>query len=108
MLDIWKMMDKVKKVQHKMKEAQGQLSHIHTVGESGGGLVKATANGKKELISLEIDESLASDMDMMRALIIAAANKALNEAGEKAQVHIKKSTEGMLPNIPGLDPSIFR
>lgn len=104
---MMKMMGKMKEVQQKMKEAQDQLKDITTEGESGGGMVKAIANGQKELIGLEIDDSLVNETDknMMRDLIIAAANKALREADEKSKEHIKKSTEGMIPNIPGLDLS---
>lgn len=104
---MMKMMGKMKEVQQKMKEAQDQLKDITTEGESGGGMVKATANGQKELIGLEIDDSLVNttDKNMMRDLIIAAANKALRDADEKSKEHIKKSTEGMIPNIPGLDLS---
>ncbi|MEP1094869.1 MAG: YbaB/EbfC family nucleoid-associated protein [Cyclobacteriaceae bacterium] len=107
MFDMMKMMGKMKEVQQKMKEAQEELKDITTHGESGGGMVKATANGQKEIIGLEIDESLINltDKNMMRDLIIAASNKALREAEEKSKEHIKKSTEGLIPNIPGLDLS---
>lgn len=104
---MMKMMGKMKEVQQKMKDAQDELKDIHTEGESGGGLVKATANGKKEIIGLDIDHSLIKQEDkhVMRDLIIAAVNKALASADEKGKEHIKKSTEGLLPNIPGLDLS---
>ena len=107
MFDMMKMMGKVKEMQSKMKEAQDQLKDIKTEGESGGGMVKATANGNKELIGLEIDDSLVNtaDKDMMRDLIIAAVNKAVSNADIKAKEHIKKSTEGLMPNIPGMDLS---
>jgi DNA-binding YbaB/EbfC family protein len=107
MFDMMKMMGKVKEMQSKMKEAQDQLKDIKVEGESGGGLVKATANGNKELIGLDIDDSLVNgtDKDMMRDLIIAAVNKAVGEADIKSKEHIKKSTEGLMPNIPGMDLS---
>ncbi|MEQ9468336.1 MAG: YbaB/EbfC family nucleoid-associated protein [Ekhidna sp.] len=107
MFDMMKMMGKVKEMQSKMKEAQDQLKDIKAEGEAGGGMVKATANGNKELIGLQIDDSLINetDKDMMRDLIIAAVNKAVGEADVKAKEHIKKSTEGLIPNIPGMDLS---
>lgn len=109
MFDMMKMMGKVKEMQSKMKEAQDQLKNIKVEGESGGGMVKAMANGDKEIIGLEIDDSLVSleDKAMMRDLIVAAVNKAIAEADLQAKEHIKKSTEGMLPNIPGMDLSGF-
>lgn len=107
MFDMMKMMGKVKEMQSKMKEAQDQLKDITAEGESGGGMVKAKANGNKEIISLEIDESIVNgtDKDMMRDLIIAATNKAIGEADAMAKEHIRKSTEGLMPNIPGMDLS---
>ncbi|MEM7299266.1 MAG: YbaB/EbfC family nucleoid-associated protein [Bacteroidota bacterium] len=109
MFDMMKMMGKVKEMQSKMKEAQDQLKDLTAEGESGGGMVKATANGNKELIGLEIDEALVNkdDKDMLRDLIVAAVNKAVSEADIKAKEHIKKSTDGLIPNIPGMDLSGF-
>jgi DNA-binding protein YbaB len=40
---------------------------------------------------------------MMQDLIVAAVNKALDEVDVKAKEELKKSTQGVLPNIPGLD-----
>ena len=105
MFDMMKMMDKIKEVQQKVNQAREGLGNIRAEGESGGGLVKVTANGKKEIVSLEVDKSLTygEDRKMMHDLIIAASNKALEHAEEKGKEHIKKSTEGLLPNIPGFD-----
>ncbi len=105
MFDMMKMLGKVKEAQAKMKEAQENLGHITVTGESGGGMVKATANGKKELIGLDIDTELLKpeEKQMLQDLTLAAVNKALAEAHIVAKENIKKSTEGMLPTIPGLD-----
>ena len=107
MLDMMKMLGKMKEVQARLKEAQENLVNITTTAESGGGMVKATVNGKKQLISLEIDDELINDDDkeMMQDLIVAATNKAMEEVEVLAKEEIQKSTEGMLPNIPGLDLS---
>ena len=107
MFDMMKMMGKVKEMQTKMKEAQDQLKDIKVTGESGGGMVKVQVNGEKALIGLEIDDSLINltDKNMMRDLVIAAVNKAVAEADIQSKEHIKKSTEGLMPNIPGMDLS---
>ena len=105
MFDMMKMMGQMKEVQAKIKAAQERMGDITVTGEAGAGMVKATANGKRQLVKLEIDQSLVKpeDLDMMSDLIVAATNKALEEAEAKAKEEIQKSTEGMLPNIPGLD-----
>lgn len=105
MFDMMKMMGKMKEVQAKMKEAQENLVHVQASGEAGGGLVKATVNGRKQVIRLEIDDSLMKpdDKEMIQDLVVAAVNKALEEVEVLAREELKKSTEGVLPNIPGLD-----
>ena len=105
MFDMFSMMGKLKEVQAKMKEAQDNLQFITVTSESGAGLVKAKVNGLRKLISLEIDDSLLNkeDKEMVSDLIVAAVNKAMDEVGEKAKDEMKRQTEGLLPNIPGLD-----
>ncbi|MCA6075383.1 YbaB/EbfC family nucleoid-associated protein [Fulvivirga sedimenti] len=107
MFDMMKMMGKVKEMQSRMKEAQDKLADIEVEAESGAGMVKARVNGQKKLISVTIDESLMKDEDreMLQDLIVAAVNKATDEAEIQAKEEIRKSTEGIMPNIPGLDLS---
>ena len=107
MFDMMKMMGKVKEMQSKMKEAQEKLADIHVTGEAGAGMVKATVNGQKKVLSVEIDPSLLneSDKDMIQDLVVAAVNKAQEEAEIQAKEEIKRSTDGIMPNIPGLDLS---
>lgn len=99
------MMGKMKEVQSRLKEAQDNLVHVRATGESGGGMVKATVNGKRQLVSLEIDPTLLKpeDSGVVQDLVIAAVNKAAEEADIKAKEELRKSTEGLIPNIPGLD-----
>ncbi|WP_422358703.1 YbaB/EbfC family nucleoid-associated protein [Reichenbachiella sp.] len=105
MFDMMKMMGKVKEVQEKMKEAQAALSQIEVEGESGAGLVKATVNGQKKVIKVEIDDSMinTADKDIVQDLIVAAINKAMEEADILAKEHMQKQTQGIMPNIPGFD-----
>lgn len=104
---MMKMLGKMKEVQAKMKEVQASLVHIKVTSESGAGMVKATVNGAKQLVSLEIDDDIVNlkDKEMMRDLIIAATNKALEEADILSKEEIKKQTSDIIPNIPGLDLS---
>ena len=109
MLDLMKMMGKLKEVQARMKEAQNDLLLLKVTGESGGGMVKVTVNGKRQLIAVEIDPTIlkSEDQIIVQDLVVAAVNKALDEAEVKANEHLRKSTEGMIPNIPGMDLNNF-
>jgi DNA-binding YbaB/EbfC family protein len=103
--DMMGMMSRVKELQEKVKQAQSELPSITATAEAGGGLVRATANGQRQLLKLEIDETLLTpqDRDMLADLVVAAVNKVMEEAGDKAKEHLKSRTAGLLPNIPGLD-----
>ncbi len=108
MLDMGKMFGKIQEVQAKLKEAQEKLGTITAEGESGGGMVKAVVNGKKKVISIEVEENLvnAKDREMMQDLIVAAINAGMDEVEIKVNEEMKKTTEGMLPGgIPGFDLS---
>ncbi|HAC26195.1 MAG TPA: DNA-binding protein [Cytophagales bacterium] len=105
MLDMMKMMGKVKEMQTRLKEAQENLVNVRASAESGAGLVKATVNGRKQLVALDIDPSILKSEDkvLVQDLVVAAVNKAQEEADVLAKEEIKKSTEGLLPNMPGMD-----
>ena len=107
MFDMMKMMGKMKEVQARLKEAQDNLVNVKAYGESGGGMVKATANGKRQLLSIDIDAALlkSDDKIVLQDLVVAAVNKAAEEAEIRAKEEMRKSTEGLIPNIPGLDLS---
>ncbi len=107
MFDMMKMMGKMKEVQARIKEAQDNLVRVNASGESGGGMVKAIVNGKKQVISIDIDPTIlrAEDKVLIQDLVVAAVNKASESVEILAKEELKKSTEGLLPNIPGMDLS---
>lgn len=104
-MDMSNMFGKIKEMQAKLKEAQDNLEQITADGEAGGGMVKAVVNGRKKVIEINIEESLIkpADKEMVQDLIVAAINIALENVEIKASEEIKKTTQGMMPNIPGLD-----
>lgn len=105
MADMMGLMGKMKDLQSRMKEAQDSLAGIVETAESGGGMVSATVNGQKNLIGLDIDKELINpaDKEMLQDLIVAAVNKAYERIEPKIKEHLQKATDGVLPNIPGLD-----
>ena len=96
------LMKQAQKVQADLQKAQEQLAQEEVVGESGGGMVKVTMNGKHEVRRVEIDDSLlGDDREMLEDLVAAAINAAVHRVAEKAQESMAGLTSGMgLP--PGL------
>ena len=87
-----------------MAQMQEDLATMTVVGESGAGLVKATATAKGELTALDIDPSIfnGDDKEVVEDLILAAIKDAQQRATDKAQSEMAKLTEGLgLP--PGMN-----
>lgn len=98
------LMKQVQKMQEKMGEVQAQLENKTITADSGGGMVKVTANGRQQIVKIEMEKEVVDpeDIEMLEDLIVAAVNKALEESNAMAQEEMAKVTSGMLPNIPGM------
>ena len=95
--DMGKMLKAAQEMQTKMAEIQEQLTNLTVQGESGAGLVKATATGKGTVVSLTIDPSIlvASEKEVVEDLILAAIKDAQGRAADRYQAEMGKLTEGM-------------
>ena len=101
------MLKQVQKMQEEMQRVQSGLGNLTVSEEAGGGMIKATANGNREIISIQIDPQVIKqeEKEILEDLVVAAVNKALASAAKMAEEEIAKVTKGMLPpgmNIPGL------
>lgn len=97
-----KLMKQVQKMQQDMMKLQEELKEKTVEATSGGGVVKVTASGRKQLVSIEIKPEAVDpdDVEMLQDLILAAANEALQKAEDMVSQEMGKLTGGL--NIPGL------
>lgn len=95
--DMAGMMKKAQEMQKHMAQLQDDLHNIMVIGESGAGLVKATASAKGELKALDIDPSIfnGDDKEVVEDLILAAIKDAQGKASDRAQAEMAKLTEGL-------------
>lgn len=101
--DMAKIMKQAQEMQAKMTEAQDALDEVMVEGESGAGLVRATATAKGELKGLDIDASIlqASEKEVVEDLILAAIRDAQEKAQAKSAETMGELTQGM-----GLPPGM--
>ncbi len=104
--DMAGMMKKAQEMQTRMAEMQESLETMTVVGESGAGLVKATATAKGVLTGLDIDPTIFNpdEKEVVEDLILAAIKEAQAKAQERAQREMAELTESLgLPkdmNLP--------
>jgi DNA-binding YbaB/EbfC family protein len=95
------LMQQAQKMQQEMQRAQEELAKLEVTGQSGGGMVEVTMNGKHAVRRVRIDPSLGSDLEMLEDLMTAAINDAVNRVTRAAQERMAGMTEGIqLP--PGM------
>jgi hypothetical protein len=103
MKNLGQLMKQAQEMQGRMQEMQARLATVEVEGASGGGLVRATVNGKGELKRLKIDPSLAvpQEVEVLEDLVTAAVGDAKGKVDALAAEEMQKLTGGLsLP--PGL------
>ena len=92
----------MKQVQQMQEQMQRKMQELRVEGSAGGGMVKATMNGSKELLAVAIDKEAVdpNDVEMLQDLVVAAVNEATRKVDEEMQSSLGAMTGGM--KIPGL------
>ncbi|UCG11822.1 MAG: YbaB/EbfC family nucleoid-associated protein [Deltaproteobacteria bacterium] len=102
------MMRQAKVLQEKMAKMQEELGEKVVESSVGGGMVQAKANGRQELLSIELEPEVVDpeDIDMLQDLIVAAVNDALRKSQEMVAEEMSKLTGGL--KVPGMKiPGLF-
>ena len=96
-MNIAQMMKQVQDMQGKMADMQGRLSDVEVTGQSGGGMVVATMNGKGELKMIKLDAKLVdpAEIEMLEDLVVAACN----DAKAKAEAQVATETEKVMGGL---------
>ena len=98
-------MQQAQKMQQQMTEAQAELETREYEASAGGGVVKVSINGKKEISKVTIDPSVIDpdDVEMLEDLVAAAVNEAIRLVEDDAAEEMGKITGGLGGlGIPGL------
>ncbi|WP_287155004.1 YbaB/EbfC family nucleoid-associated protein [Candidatus Solincola tengchongensis] len=100
--NLQKMMKQAQKLQRQMLEAQEALAEERVEATSGGGMVKAVADGQQNILEIKIDPQVVDpeDVEMLEDLVLAAVTEALRRSRELAEERLGAFTKGL--KIPGL------
>ena len=96
---IGNLMKQAQQMQANMQKAQEEIAAMEVTGESGGGMVKVTINGKHEAKRVQIDPSVPmDDREMIEDLVAAAFNDAAHRLEAMTQQKMSGLMGGM--NLP--------
>lgn len=96
------MMKQAQKMQQEMLRMQQEMESKTFTAAAGGGMVKATVNGKHEVVDLVINPEAVDpdDVEMLQDMVIAAVNEAMRTADTESANNMSRLTGGL--NLGGL------
>ena len=96
------LMKQAQKMQKQMAEMQEDLANKTLEVSSGGGAVKVTVTGEKQITNLQISAEVVDpdDVEMLQDLVMSAVNEAMRQMEEAVNSQMSKITGGM--SMPGL------
>jgi nucleoid-associated protein EbfC len=96
---IGNLMKQAQQMQANMQKAQAEIAAMEVTGESGGGMVKVTINGRHEAKRVQLDPSVPlDDREMIEDLVAAAFNDAAHRLEAMTQEKMSGLMGGM--NLP--------
>ena len=96
------LMKQAQRMQRQMEEAQQKMEETEVEATAGGGAVTVKVSGKKEILSVKLQEEVVDpdDIEMLEDLIVAATNQALRQMEEDSASAMSKLTGGMGGGFP--------
>lgn len=97
MADLSQLLQLGQQMQGRLTQMQTELAQRSVTGSAGGGLVRATADGRGHVQSIHIDPGAVQDADveMLEDLVVAAVSDAQRRAEELYREELKKATGGL-------------
>jgi len=97
-MNLGKMMQQAKKMQEKMQQLQAEIAEIEVTGEAGGGMVKVTMSGDRNVRQVEIDPSVWAEQD--KELIEDLVAAAFNAAAQAVEAESKQKQQQLMAGMP--------
>lgn len=104
------MMKQVQKMVEDQQKLEDELRETRMEASSGGGMVKAVANGAGEILEVKIDPKVVDpeDVEMLEDLVVSAVREVVDSANALKESKMKELTGGLnLPGMPGMPQMPF-
>ncbi|NQU50351.1 MAG: YbaB/EbfC family nucleoid-associated protein [Planctomycetes bacterium] len=100
--DLGGLLKQAQKMQRQVAELQDELAKQTFEGSAGGGMVKVTVNGKKELLGISIkpDAVDPEEVELLEDMVSAAFKDAFQQAESASDGAMKGITGGL--GMPGM------
>lgn len=95
---IGNLMKQAQEMQANLKKIQEEMVNLEVTGESGGGMVQVTMNGRHDVRGVRIAPEVMTDREMLEDLIAAATNDAVRRVESASQERMSGLTGGL--NLP--------
>ncbi|HEV7633407.1 MAG TPA: YbaB/EbfC family nucleoid-associated protein [Steroidobacteraceae bacterium] len=94
--NIGDLLKQAQAVQENVQKAQAEVALIVAVGESGGGMVKVTMNGKHEVSRVQIEPAvMGEDREVLEDLVAAA----INDATHRVDAAVQQKMAGVMSGL---------
>ncbi|WP_115462879.1 YbaB/EbfC family nucleoid-associated protein [Winogradskyella aurantiaca] len=101
--DMMGMMNKLKEAQKKVEETKERLNHVVIDEASSNGEVKISITANRTIKSIDLNEALLEDKEMLEDYLILTINKAIERATAINEAELAAVAKEGMPNIPGMD-----
>ena len=103
-MDLGKMMRQAQKMQEDLQKAQDGLKDLRLEGTAGGGAVRITVDGHRDIVAVAIKSEAVDpeDVETLEDLVLGA----LRDAQAKARAEAEKSLGGIAGGLGGM-PGLF-
>lgn len=101
--DMMGMMNKLKEAQKKVEETKERLNHVVIDEASSNGEVKISITANRTIKSIDLNEALLEDKEMLEDYLILTLNKAIERATAINEAELAAVAKEGMPNIPGMD-----
>ena len=100
--DMMGMMNKLKEAQKKVEETKERLNTVLMDESSSDNKLKVTITANRTIKTIEIDDALLNDKEMLEDYLILTLNKAIDKATSVHEAEISAVAKEGMPNIPGM------